>query len=66
MGCQGFPKFISLNFINIIKRRMTMKKVKEIEQVIKNADIIVLDEGINKKGLGPLGMCCGGAVFPVR
>jgi hypothetical protein len=45
---------------------MTMEKVKDIKQDKKNADIIVLDEGINKKGLGPLGMCCWGAVMPAR
>jgi hypothetical protein len=43
-----------------------MEKIKEIKQDKKNADLIVLDEGINRKGLGPLGICCYGAIFPAR
>jgi hypothetical protein len=45
---------------------MTMEKVKEIKQDKKNEDIIVLDEGINKKGLGPQSICCYGPFFPAR
>jgi len=44
-----------------------MEKVKRIEQDRKNADIIVLDEGIDKKGIVGLGgICCCGASFPYR
>jgi len=45
-----------------------MENAKRIEQVSKKADIIVLDEGINKKGivLGPDWMCCVGFSFPYR
>jgi len=43
-----------------------MEKIKEIKQDKKTADIVILDEGIDKKNLGPQSICCWVAFSAVR
>ena len=43
-----------------------MEKIKKAKQEKKAADIIILDEGINKKGNEQISICCWGALFPFR
>jgi hypothetical protein len=62
----GFSVPLFLILSTLLQRRTTMEKIKEIKQDKKTADIVILDEGIDKKNLGPQSICCWVAFSAVR